>query len=296
MFDLQSKKSIIATGLNGLVGSKFEQLFGDVYDFDRMDASAKENPIDITNLSQVISIFERSSAQAVIHLAAYTNVTGAWEQTGDKTGPAYFVNVEGTKNIIKACQETGKHLIHISTAYVFDGKNQEMYVETDAMSPIEWYGQTKAWAEEAVVNSNIDWTILRIDQPFRSDQFPKIDTAHRIIAGLREGKLYPQFEDHFFGPTFIDDFAKVLDWCVRRKPTGLFHASSGEKWSDYDFATAINQILLLNGRVEAGHLSEYLKTLGRPYQQNTALNNQKLKSVLDFELLSVREAIAKIDL
>lgn len=295
MSDSPVKKTIIATGLNGLVGSKFEQLFNDAYDFDRMDASAKENPIDITNLNQVMEVFERSEAQSVIHLAAYTNVTGAWEQTGDKTGPAYQVNVEGTKNIIKACQETGKHLIHISTAYVFDGKNQEMYVESDVMSPIEWYGQTKAWAEEEVVNSSIDWTIFRIDQPFRSDQFPKIDTAHRIIAGLKAGTLYPQFEDHFFGPTFIDDFAKVLDWCVRKKFTGIFHASSGEKWSDYEFASAINQIHSLNGRVEVGHLAEYLKTLGRPYQQNTALNNQKLKSVLDFELLSVREALAKID-
>lgn len=160
-------QSVITTGLNGLVGSKFEQLFSDKYSFDRMDASSKDNPVDITDLNQVMNVFKSSSAKSVIHLAAYTNVTGAWEQTDDKTGPAYLVNVEGTKNIVKACQETGKHLIHISTAYVFNGENEAMYLESDPVSPIEWYGQTKAWAEEAVMSSNTPWTIFRIDQPFR---------------------------------------------------------------------------------------------------------------------------------
>lgn len=288
------KPVVIATGLNGLVGSKFEADFKSVYDFDRLDASSKENPVDITNFNQVMAVFNRSEAKSVVHLAAYTNVTGAWEQTDDKTGPAYQVNVEGTKNIIKACQETGKHLIHISTAYVFDGKKSDMYLETDPLSPIEWYGQTKAWAEEAVIQSAIPWTILRIDQPFRSDPFPKVDTAHRIIQGLRAGTLYPQFTDHFFGPTFIDDFAKVIDWSIRTQTQGLFHATAGEKWSDFDFATAINETLKIGGEVKSGLLADYQKTLARPYQQNTSLNNDKLKAVLDFPLKAIVEAISLV--
>lgn len=285
------KFSVITTGLNGLVGSKFDQLFSDKYSFDRMDASSKENPIDITNFSQVMEVFQKSSAKSVVHLAAYTNVTGAWEQTDDKTGPAYLVNVEGTKNIVRACEETGKHLIHISTAYVFNGENDGLYLETDQVSPIEWYGQTKAWAEEAVSSSNTPWTIFRIDQPFRSDVFHKMDIVHKIINGLNEGTLYPQFTDHFFGPTFIDDFAKVIDWSIRTQTTGLFHASSGEKWSDFDFSTLIKETHGLGGEVKSGMLSDYLKTLARPYQRNTALNSEKLRSTLDFPLLSVAEAI-----
>jgi len=287
-------ESVITTGLNGLVGSKFEQLFSGSYCFDRMDSSSKENPIDITNYDQVIKVFLNSPAKSVIHLAAYTNVTGAWEQTDDKTGPAYLVNVEGTKNIVRACQETGKHLIHISTAYVFNGENEGLYLESDPVSPIEWYGQTKAWAEEVVMNSSIPWTIFRIDQPFRSDEFFKVDVVHKIINGLKDGSLYPQFTDHFFGPTFIDDFAKVLDWAVRTKTTGLFHASSGEKWSDFDFATLINQTHSLGAEIKPSQLNDYLKTLARPYQKNTALNNEKLKSALDFSLLSVAEAVEQV--
>ena len=286
-----NKQSLLTTGLNGLVGSKFSSNFSSSYSYDRMDLSDRDNPVDITDLNQVRKVFANSSAKFVLHLAAFTNVTAAWEQSGDKEGLAYKVNVEGTKNIIKACQEFNKHLIHISTAYVFDGKKKERYTEEDLVSPIEWYGQTKAWAEEEVINSEIDWTILRIDQPFRSDVFPKVDIVHRIIALLKSGDLYPQFTDHYFGPTFIDDFAKVIDWVVRTKTKGLFNATSGEKWSDFDFANLINETLNLDGEVKEGKLEDYLKTISRPYQQSTALDSSKLISQLDFKLTSIKEAI-----
>lgn len=289
-----NKLSLLATGLNGLVGSKFATDFAQKYHFDRMDISDRENPVDITNLDQVKKAFGQSEAKSILHLAAFTNVTAAWEQSGDKDGLAYQVNVEGTKNIVKACQEYGKHLIHVSTAYVFDGENEGMYTEQEKMQPIEWYGQTKAWAEESVRKSEIEWTILRIDQPFRSDAFPKIDTAHRIIDGLKKGTLYPQFTDHFFGPTFIDDFAKIIDFIIRTKTEGLYHATSGEKWSDYQFAKLIDETLNLSGNVKEGKLEEYLKTINRPYQKNTALDSSKLINLLDFKLKTVPEAISTL--
>ncbi|NCN03894.1 MAG: sugar nucleotide-binding protein [Candidatus Pacebacteria bacterium] len=288
------KRSLLSTGLNGLVGSRFATDFADRYHYDRLDVSDKDNPVDITNLDQVRKVFASSSADYVLHLAAFTNVTAAWEQSDDKTGLAYQVNVEGTRNLVKACQEFGKQMIHISTAYVFDGESQGLYIEEDPIKPIEWYGQTKAWAEEVVREADIDWTILRIDQPFRSDQFPKVDIAHRIIYGLENGTLYPQFTNHYFGPTFIDDFAKIIDWVIRTKTMGLYHATSGEKWSDYKFAQLINQALKLNGVIKEGDLDEYLKTISRPYQRNTALDSSKLIGMLDFKLKSVREAIATL--
>lgn len=291
------QQTLITTGLNGLVGSKFAQDFKNQYQFHSLDLRHPTHPVDITNYESVIQAFEaKPEAKFVLHLAAFTDVTAAWNQQGDKNGLVYKINVDGTKNIIKACQQTNKHLIHISTAYVFNGEKETLYTEADPMQPIEWYGQTKAWAEEAVTNSDLNWTILRIDQPFRSDSFEKVDMAHKIIQGLQANKLYPMFDNHYFGPTFIDDFAKVIDFIVRTGQTGLFHASSGEKWSDYDFAVAIKEGLNLAGEVKKGDLAAYLASLNRPYQKNTALDCTKLKNALDFELISIQEAIKKIQL
>lgn len=290
-----NKQVILGTGLNGLVGSKFVSDFADYYQFDNLDLKDPVRPIDITNLKQVETAIGQSSAEFLIHFAAFTDVTAAWQQNGDKKGLCYQVNVEGTNNIALACQKFNKHLIHISTAYVFDGQKEGLYTEQDSLSPIEWYGQTKAWAEEIVqTTSNLTWTILRIDQPFRSDPFPKLDVAHRLIEGMKAGKIYPQFSDHYFGPTYINDFTKVLDAVIRLKLSGLFNASSGEQWTDFTFAQIIAQELKINYQVEAGKLDKYLETSQRPYQKNTALSVNKLKAVLDFQLKTVTSAIREI--
>lgn len=290
------KHSVLATGLQGLIGSKFAQLFADQYDFESLDIHDPVQPTDITDLEQVRKAFQSSEARAVIHLAAFTDVTAAWQQTGDKNGLAYRVNVVGTENIVKAAEETGKHLIHISTSYVFDGKQSQPYLETDQPSPLEWYGETKLMAEQRVQASSSPWTILRIDQPFRSDAFARPDVVRKMIAAMEKPEKPSFFGDHYFGPTFIDDFAKVMDWAIRTQTTGLFHASSGEQWTDYDLAQALCEVKGLEPNFEKGSLREYLKTAQRPYQVNSAMNCEKLKTALDFEMLSVKDALAQIQL
>jgi len=243
----------------------------------------------------ILHKFQNSASKFVIHMAAFTDVSKAWEQKGDQNGAAYQINVVGTQNIITACQKTDKHLIHISTAYVFDGAKEGLYTEDDRPRAIEWYGQTKLEAEKLIQESEINWTILRIDQPFRSDSFAKVDIAHRIIEGLQSGNLYPQFVDHYFGPTFIDDFARVLDCVIRKKLTGLYHASAGEKWSDYDFASLIRETRSIASLpIKKGHLADYLKTMSRPYQKNTAMSCEKLKLELDFKMKTVEEAVGSL--
>lgn len=287
------KKTILGTGLNGLVASRLVKDFSNTYEFSNLDLRDPIRPVDITDYEQVLKALEQSDADLLLHFAAFTDVSAAWQQRDDKTALCYQVNVEGTRNIVKACEQTSKHLVHISTAYVFDGQKNEPYIETDLVKPIEWYGQTKAEAEAIVQNSNLNWTILRIDQPFRSDDFPKIDTLHRVIAGLKKQELYPQFTDHFFGPTFVDDFARVVDFFIRTKTTGLFHASSGESWNDYDFASTIAQFLKSNFSIKKASVHDYLKTSQRPYQINTAMNNSKLQKILDFSLTPIKKAIEK---
>lgn len=291
-----TRQPLLVTGLKGLVGSKLGQLFADTYQFESLDISDPERPVDITNFDQVLTAFQNSQAGYVVHFAAFTDVNAAWQQKDDTSGPAYRVNVTGTENIVKAAEQTHKHVIHISTAYVFDGEKTTPYVETDEPHAIEWYGQTKLLAEQRIQAAQTPWTILRIDQPFRSDPFPRPDVVHKIAAGIKAGTLYPQFTNHYFGPTFIDDFAKVIEWVVRTSTTGIFHASSGEQWTDFDFASLVNHVHKLGGEIKAGDLIEYLKTVQRPYQKNTALDTSKLTQVIDFTLTPIEVAVAQTQL
>ncbi len=289
-----SKPHILGTGLNGLVGSKLLSDWSEKYQFENLDISDPTHPVDITDRDQVMAAVSASAAEVIVHFAAYTDVTGAWNQRDDKTGPAYRVNVLGTENLVAAAAANGKYLIHVSTAYVFNGEKESPYVETDPMSPIEWYGQTKAWAEEKVAAGTNPWVIFRIDQPFRSDVAPRPDVVRRIITGMKEGTLYPQFTDHYFGPTFIDDFSRVIEWAIRQRPTGIYHASNGEQWTDFAFAEAIKNRFGLEFDLQAGDLEAYLAKSNRPYQRNTSLNCSKLFSQLDFKPHTISEALALV--
>lgn len=289
-----SATPLLCTGLSGLVGSRFKDDFSHKYSFKNLDISDQQHPVDITNKGQVLAEFEKSEAPAVVHLAAFTNVNAAHEQDGDTSALAYQVNVIGTENILAAAEQTNKHVVHISTAYVFDGEKDDLYTEEDKRNPIEWYGKTKALAEERVEASSADTIILRIDFPFRSDSFPRADIVRKLIQSAKKG--YPLFTNHFFGPTFIDDFAKVLDWTVRTKTTGVINATAGEQWSDFELAQLVNSEHDLGLTIQKGNLDTYLETLNRPYQRNTAMNNQKLASVIDFKLQSVTEAVRSLDL
>jgi len=268
---------ILGTGLSGLVGSKFVSMYSHKYECENMDLT---NGVDILNESQVMKKVESSESEVILHFAAFTDVTKAFEQEGDKEGPAYKVNVLGTRNMAKAAKKYGKYLIHISTAYVFDGEKTSPYVETDPTHPIEWYGQTKEWAEKEVQSSDISYSILRIDRPYRLDEFPKADLLHKVMKKLEDDSLPPQFTDTSWTPTSIEKFSDILDFVIKHKPQGIFHATTEDVFSDYSFALWVKEKYKLPGEVKKGSLTEYLKTSNRPYQRNTALDTIKLRTLM----------------
>ena len=286
-------QKVLGTGLSGLVGSRIVDLLSSKYSFENLDLTTG---VDITNEDQVLRFAEKSSAKTIIHMAAFTDVTTAWQQNGDKNGACYKVNVIGTENIAQAAQKTGKHLIHLSTAFVFDGEKDGVYLESDALNPIEWYGKTKALAEEAVQSMCDAWTIFRIDQPFRSDTYEKKpDATHKLISGIKNGTVHPQFIDHWFSPTIIEDFALALDWAVAQKAQGIYHATCGTKISDFEYATLVNETLHLGGAIQQGSLNEYLKLINRPYQRNTAMSSEKLAKAANINWTTLEDAIRRIE-
>lgn len=285
---------LIITGANGLIGSSCCKLLADRYVFDTFDVSDPDNPVDITDADNVLAAVQQSPAQYMIHLAAFTDVTAAWQQSGDTNGAAYKVNVVGTQNLVNACNEFGKHIIHVSTSYVFDGEKSEQYTEDDQPHPIEWYGETKLQAEQYIQEHAQNWTVFRIDQPFKPEPFTKLDLAHKVGNDLKAGTLFPQFEDHYFGPTWIPDFVKTIEWSMRTTKHGLYHASSGESWTNFQFAQKIAEVIGAGTSVQASKLEEYLKTNNRPYQKNTALNCEKLLREIDFQFTPIATALTQV--
>ena len=288
-----NKQSLLMTGATGLVGSRFVELFGDKYQVINMDLTTG---VDITKQETITPVVTANpAAKVLIHLAAFTDTNKAFAESGDKHGICYKVNVEGTRNIAAICQKQDIHLIHISTDFVFDGKKETAYTEDDPPCPIEWYGETKAMAEEVVKESGTSYTIVRLAYPYRARYDLKPDLVKKIRAGLESGALYPQFNDTTITPTFIDDIATSFHKIIERKPQGILHVVGSSSLSPYALAQKVARTYGFDqDLVKEGSLTEYLKTNPRPFARYASLSNAKATSMLDVHFATVDEGLVEL--
>lgn len=232
---------ILGTGLNGLVGSRIVELLGSEFEFNNI---SRQTGVDISILDQVEKAITSSSAPIVLHLAAKTDVDGC-EKDKDlgENGEAWKINVEGTKNIVEACKKTNKKLVYISTDFVFNGINppREGYSETDQPYPIDWYGQTKYEGEKIVMDSNLEWLIMRIAYPYRAS-FSKNDFFRAIFSRLQNNLAISAITDAIFTPAFVDDIAKAFHTLVSENQNGIFHVAGSQSLSPYNSALEIAKI------------------------------------------------------
>ena len=220
-----NKPVILGTGLSGMIGSRLVEMFGSEFEFINLDLATG---VDITQVESVSAILKKYPSTTVIHLAAFTDVSKAYTETDNKDGLVYKVNVLGTKNIAAACKKYSHYLIHISTDFIFNGANPPTtgYTEIDQPHPIEWYGQTKLWAEEEVVKSGCYYVICRTAFPYRAKFDLKPDLVRNIIINLTNNILHPMFSDQIITPTFIDDLCEVFKIFIAKQPTGIYHCVS----------------------------------------------------------------------
>jgi len=73
---------------------------------------------------------------------------------------AWKINVTAVENLAEASRKVSAQLIHVSTDYVFDGKNGP-YDEIARPNPLGYYGKTKLASENAIISAAIQHTIVR---------------------------------------------------------------------------------------------------------------------------------------
>ena len=117
-----------------------------------------------------------------------------------------------------------------------------------------------------------------------------------MIEGLKNQTLYPLFTDQIITPTFIDDFAKGIDFFLKEKPAGIFHLVGESHLSPYEVGLEVARIFGFDLKlVKKGSLKEYEQSVpagSRPFQKNLALDNQKITS-LGVKMLPFAVALKK---
>ena len=284
-----AKTEILGTGLDGLVGSRLVELLSLQFDFVNL---SRKSGTDITNSEVVMERFKSCSSHIILHLAAKTDVDGCEDDKSlGEDGEAWRVNVEGTQNIVTAAQKTGKKIIFISTDFVFDG-TKNFFLENDNPNPVNWYGETKLQAEEAILKADLPSIIIRIASPYMSQDSSKKDFVHRIISLLQRGEKISAVTDHTFTPTYIDDIAQALPLFIGKDLNGIYHLAGSQILSPFDAAILIAQQFGLNKNlISETTRMEFFTKRDRAFRpRNLALKSDKIAE-LGIKMRSFEEGL-----
>lgn len=249
--------SVLVTGANGLLGQtiidqllqKGYQVVGTGRGADRIDADKSINyiykDVDITDGPAIENLILEMKPKIIVHAAAMTQV----DQCELHKQECYNVNVTATRFIIDAAKAVGSRFIFVSTDFIFDGENGP-YDESAEPDPVNYYGSTKWVAENAVMESGLEWAIARTILVYGSvPATGRMNILGFVKQTLENGKPIKMVTDQVRTPTFVDDLAHGIILMIEKNARGIFHLSGEEQLTPYDIAVKTAKYLGLDEKL-----------------------------------------------
>ena len=232
---------IIILGANGFTGRRILQRLVTHHSVMACslhpDISSEEGyefqTLDILNFDATDALLNAFQPNVIINASALS-VVDYCEQHPEE---AYAMNVSAVKHLAEYCQANPCRLIHLSTDFVFDGTASEAYTELDTPNPVNYYGKTKRWSEEAIEQACNNYAIVRVEvvygKPFDGQHG---NIVHLVKYRLGNGQGIRVVSDQFRSPTWVEDIARAIDSLLSDKYQGIYHICGGETLSVADIA------------------------------------------------------------
>ncbi len=239
-------KKILITGANGLLGQKLIDLYLSKTD-KTLIATAKGEcryphrqnfvyaSLDISNEQEVKNVLNRFQPDCVINTAAMTNVDAC---ETDKEG-CDQLNIHAVRYLAQTCDAIGAQLIHISTDFIFDGKNGP-YGEEDEALPLSYYGLSKLKGEEMVKTYSKNWSILRTVLVYGVvADMSRTNIVLWAKGALEKGQKINVVDDQFRTPTLAEDLALGCFLAEDQNAQGIYNISGKDFMSIFDLVNII---------------------------------------------------------
>ena len=273
-------KSILVTGSNGQLGSELQQLSGLYGNYTFTFIS--RNELDLSDSAAIQRWFVDKTFDVIINCAAYTAV----DKAESEPALAKAINTTAVATLARIAKEKNISLIHISTDYVFAGKNYKPYSETDLTDPQGIYGQTKLEGEQAMLAIDpAKSIIIRTSWVYSSFGNNFVKTMLRLGREREElGVIY----DQVGSPTSARDLALAILAIIQHPKleslttTEIYHFSNEGVCSWYDFAKAIFELSAIACHVKPIETKDYPTPATRPHY--SLLNKAKIKNTFDLTI------------
>jgi dTDP-4-dehydrorhamnose reductase len=177
--------------------------------------------MDIADPASVEKAMERFRPWAVVNACGYVRVDDA----ENDIARCFRENAHGPAVLAAACARHGVHLATFSSDLVFDGRQNNPYVETDAVAPLNVYGKSKAEGERTVLDCNPAALVVRTSSFFGPwDEFNFVAQALNALEG---GAPFAAANDITVSPTYVPDLVHCcLDLIIDRE-CGVWHLTNG---------------------------------------------------------------------
>lgn len=236
---------ILVCGAGGAVGRSLSLLregTGDLASFDPANGSAGDRDI-------LLDLIEKQHPEVIINC----HESASPDEAETHREEAYASNSFWVKDLARICFERGLTLVHLGSAYVFDGRSGAPLGEEELAEPISTYGDSKLLGERFLRESGCRHLILRVGEVY-GDPFSL--AGQRFVRVLQE-RSYGVEAGRIFSPTWSDDIAAAILALVERGITGTFHfAARGETSPAGFIASLVNLHAKYGGGVPAVSVEE----------------------------------------
>ena len=272
---MNKKQNILVTGGAGYIGCHIvEQLIKNkkkVIIVDNLvtghkeliNKKAKFFKIDIKNKLKISKLIKDYNITSIIHLAAYLNVSEA-----EKNKKKYYQNnIIGTKNILKACENSKVESLIFSSSCSIYGDLKGAVSENRAPNPQGYYGYTKYKGEELIKKLSLKYKfkygILRyfnVAGASQSGKIGEIEKSHgHLIKNLAIQSLKNKPKVKIFGNDYktkdgtcirdyvhVSDLAnihiKALEYLENRKKSFTINCGYGKGFSVQEIVNIFKKI------------------------------------------------------
>lgn len=212
--------------------------------------------MDITDKNDFLKVVENKDYSFIVNCAAYTNVNGANNENDKTRLECMRVNRDCLRHVAEFCENNWCNLIHVSTDYVFSGRDGLVRENSQAFHPMNIYGKSKRDGEEVLpkyMGVNGKYMIIRTSSLYSQYGNNFVKT---MIKKFEANETVSVIIDNVSSPTNANDFAHMIVNHIlvpvgkgeKEIKNGAWHFTNEGIISWYDFAHTI--------------LEEYIKNVG----------------------------------
>jgi dTDP-4-dehydrorhamnose reductase len=273
-----AKSPVWITGANGLVGNYLVQLAPQWAPHWRVEALTRAQ-LDLLDFAAVRRRFREDRPQLIIHGAAISGVAEAQKNPE----LARRVNIDVTRLLAELAAEI--QFVFFSSDLVFDGRKGN-YMETDPVSPLHIYGETKSAAEEIVLK-NPRHLVVRTSINGGISPAGNRGFNEQLRLAWNAGRKMTLFTDEFRSPIFAGETARAVWELALQKRVGLFHVAGAERLSRWQIGELLaRRWAELKANIEPGSARDFP---GPPRAPDTSLNISRIQRALSKPLPGLSE-------